>query len=84
MSISPFVALSVFGTLQSRSAVCTADVGAAGVDAAVDGQAPGQGCVLSVFDPTAPAVVEKTALDVGLAAVLLSGDGIIAQVPITP
>ena len=58
MSISPFVALSAFGTMQSRSSVCAAAVGAAGVAAAVEGQAPAQGCVLPVLDPVAPAVVE--------------------------
>ncbi len=80
MSISPFVALSVFGTMQSRSAVCAA---AAGVAAAAEGQAPGQGCVLPVLDPAAPVVVETT-LDAGLAAVLLSGNGNIALKPIGP
>lgn len=54
MSISPFVALSAYGTMQSRSAVCATAVGAA---AAVEGQ-PAAGCVLPVLDPVAPVVVE--------------------------
>ena len=55
-SISPFVALSAFGTMQSRSAVCATAVGAAGAAAAA-GQAT-SGCVLPVLDPVAPAVFE--------------------------
>ncbi len=57
MSISPFVALSAYGTMQSRSAVCATAVGAAGASAAVEGQ-PAAGCVLPVLDPVAPVVVE--------------------------
>ena len=58
VSISPFVALSAYGTMQSRQAVCAAAVGAAGVAAAAEGQTPAQGCVLPVLDQVAPAVVE--------------------------
>ena len=57
MSISPFVALSAYGTMQSRSAVCATAVGAAGVSAAVEGQ-PATGCVLPLLDPAAPIIVE--------------------------
>ena len=57
-SISPFVALSAYGTMQSREAVCATAVGAAGVAAAAEGQAPAQGCVLPVLDPAAPVAVE--------------------------
>lgn len=57
VSISPFVALSAYGTMQSRSAVCATAVGAAGVSAAAEGQ-PAAGCVLPVLDPVAPVVVE--------------------------
>ena len=67
ISISPFVALSAYGTMQSREAVCAASVGAAGVAAAAEGQAPAQGCVLPVLDPAAPVVVE-TAPPVPVAA----------------
>ena len=56
MSISPFVALSAYGTMQSRDAVCATAVGAAGA-AAAEGQAPAQGCVLPQLDP-APVAVE--------------------------
>lgn len=45
-SISPFVALSAFGTMQSRNAVCGAAASA------------GQGCVLTVLDQVAPAEAE--------------------------
>jgi hypothetical protein len=58
MSLSPFVALSAYGTIQSRDAVCAAVVGAAGAAAAAEGQAPAQGCVLPVLDPAAPVAVE--------------------------
>ena len=60
VSISPFVALSAYGTLQSREAVCATAAGAAGAAgaaAAAEGQAPGQGCVLPVLDPPAPVAV---------------------------
>ena len=56
-SVSPFVALSAYGTMQSRSAVCAAAVGAAGVAAAAEGQTPGSGCVLPVLDTPAPVAV---------------------------
>ncbi len=44
--------------MQSRSAVCAAAVGAAGVSTAAQGQVPAQGCVLPVLDPAAPIAVE--------------------------
>ncbi|MBC7946207.1 MAG: hypothetical protein H7X91_13280 [Burkholderiales bacterium] len=74
MSISPFVALSAYGTMQSRSAVCATAVGAAGAAAA--GQvAPG--CVLPVLDPVAPVVVETAPLaPVEIAPVAASGFGL--------
>ena len=74
MSISPFVALSAYGTVQSRNAVCATAVGSAGVAAAVAGQAA-PGCVLPVADPVAPAVVE-TAPPVVDAAPVASGFGL--------
>jgi hypothetical protein len=73
MSISPFVALSAYGTMQSRSAVCATAVGAAGAAAAVEGQ-PAAGCVLPVLDPVAPVVVD-TAPPVALAPVAAPGFG---------
>ena len=72
LSISPFVALSAYGTMQSRSAVCATAVGAAGVAAAVGQPAPG--CVLPVLDPVAPVVVETA--PVGLAPVAATGFGL--------
>ncbi len=57
VSVSPFVALSAYGTMQSRNAVCATAVGAAGAAAAVEGQ-PAAGCVLPVLDPAAPVVVD--------------------------
>ena len=71
MSISPFVALSAYGTMQSRSAVCATAVGAAGVAAA--GQ-PAPGCVLPVVDPVAPVAVE--AAPVPVAPVAAAGFGL--------
>lgn len=76
MSISPFVALSAYGTMQSRSAVCATAVGAAGVSAAAEGQAT-PGCVLPVLDPVAPVVVETAPLaPVEIAPVAASGFGL--------
>jgi len=68
MSISPFVALSAYGTMQSRSAVCATAVGAAGVAAAAEGQAA-PGCVLPVADPVAPVAAEAAPLGVPAAVV---------------
>ena len=73
ISISPFVALSAFGTMQSRSAVCATAVGAAGVSAAAEGQAT-PGCVLPVLDPVAPVVVETAPVEI--APVAASGFGL--------
>ena len=68
MSISPFVALSAYGTMQSRDAVCVTAVGAAGVAAAAEGQiAPG--CVLPILDPVVPVAVEAAPLGVPVAVV---------------
>lgn len=60
-SISPFVALSAFGTMQSRSAVCAAAAGSAGYAAAAEGQPSAQGCVLPVLDQPAPVAVDTVA-----------------------
>ncbi len=73
MSISPFVALSAYGTMQSRSAVCATAVGAAGAAAAVEGQ-PAAGCVLPVLDPAAP-VVFNAPPPVAMAPVVAPGFG---------
>ncbi len=68
MSINPFVALSAYGTMQSRDAVCAAAVGSAAVAVAAEGQAA-PGCVLPVVDPAVPAVVEAAPVGVPVAAV---------------
>jgi hypothetical protein len=76
-SISPFVALSAFGTYQSQSAVCAAGVGAAGAAAALEGQAPGQGCVLPVLDaPVAAAPVAGPPVEAAYAPVAGGGLGL--------
>lgn len=46
-SLSPFVVLSIYGTIQSRAAVCSAAVGAAAGSAEALTQAPVRGCLLS-------------------------------------
>ena len=74
LSISPFVALSAYGTMQSRTAVCATAVGAAGVAVAVEGQAA-PGCVLPVLDPAVPVVVE-TAPPVAFVPVAAAGFGL--------
>ena len=61
-TVDPLVALSVFGTSESRSAVCAAGAqAAAAAGAAVAAQAvPGQsGCVLPVMDAAPPPVVTE-------------------------
>ena len=74
MSISPFVALSAYGTMQSRSAICGVAVGAAGVAAAGEGQAA-PGCVLPVLDPAVPVVVDTAPVGVPVAVPVASGFG---------
>ncbi|MEO8177117.1 MAG: hypothetical protein ABI626_10725 [Sphingomicrobium sp.] len=54
-SIDPLVALSVFGSAQSRSAMCAATAAAVTAAAA---QLPAQGCVLPVADTPPPVVSE--------------------------
>ena len=92
-SVDPLVALSVFGTAQSRAALCSAGaVAAAG--AAVAAQAPGAGCVLPVVDAPPPvaapeaapppaAVLAPAAVETGLGAIpLLLGLAAIAALAI--
>lgn len=57
-SINPLVALSAFGSLQSRTALCAASSAAVTAAAAQMSQAP-QGCVLPVADPAPPPVVSE-------------------------
>jgi hypothetical protein len=72
MNISPFVALSALGTVQSQSAVCAAAAGSAAAAAA--GQTPGQGCVLPIVDPVVAAPAPVAALP-AYAPVATSGFG---------
>lgn len=61
-TVDPLVALSVFGTSESRAAVCAAGAqAAAAAGAALAAQAaPGQaGCVLPVMDAAPPPVVTE-------------------------
>lgn len=60
-TVDPLVALSVFGTSESRAAVCAAGAqAAAAAGAAVAAQATGQtGCVLPVMDAAPPPVVTQ-------------------------
>jgi hypothetical protein len=74
MSISPFVALSAYGTVQSKNAVCAAAVGTAAAAAA--GQAAGPGCVLPVVDAAPAPVVAEAPVAVGYAPVATSGFGL--------
>lgn len=54
LAVDPLVALSAFGTAQSRAAVCAAGSAALAAGAAA-AQAPGQNCVLpQVGQPVAP------------------------------
>jgi hypothetical protein len=76
MSISPFVALSAYGTVQSQTAVCAAAAGTAGAAAAAEGQTPGQGCVLPVVDPAVAPVVAEAPVAVGYAPVAATGFGL--------
>lgn len=78
LTISPFVALSAYGTMQSRDAVCASAIGAAGVaaaGAAAQGQAA-PGCILPVADPVAPVVAEAAPVAVVPVAAPAFGFGI--------
>ena len=60
-SIDPLVALSVFGTSESRAAVCAAGAAQAAAAGAAMAQAAGTqpGCVLPVVDAAPPPVVAE-------------------------
>ena len=72
MSINPFVALSAYGTMQSRSAVCATAVSAAGVSIAAEGQAA-PGCVLPILDPVVPVVVETAPVGIPVGVPVAAG-----------
>jgi len=62
---SPLVTLSVFGSAQSRAALCAAGSAAAAATASASAAQAGQaapGCVLPIADPAAPPPVESTVL----------------------
>ena len=87
-TVDPLVALSVFGTSESRAAVCAAGVqAAAAAGAAVAAQAAaGQaGCVLPVMDAAPPPVVTEAVPPPPPAAVApmaVAGGGSIGALPL--
>ena len=83
-TVDPLVALSVFGTSESRAAVCAAGAqAAAAAGAALAAQAaPGQaGCVLPVMD-AAPRPVVTEAAPPPPAPVAVGGGGTIGALPL--
>jgi hypothetical protein len=75
-SIDPLVALSVFGTSESRAAVCAAGAAqaAAAAGAAAAQAAAGPGCVLPVVDAAAaPPVVTEPAPAMAVAPAAVGG-----------
>ena len=75
-SIDPLVALSVFGTAQSRAALCGASA-AAVAGAAAAQAAPGAGCVLPVVDAPPPvAAVEPAPPPAAVAPVAVAGSSV--------
>ena len=85
-TVDPLVALSVFGTTESRAAVCAAGAqAAAAAGAALAAQAaPGQtGCVLPVMDAAPPPVVTEAAPPpAAVAPVAVGGGGTIGALPL--
>lgn len=73
--IDPLVALSVFGTSESRAAVCAAGAAAAAA-AASAAQGAGSGCVLPVVDAPPPPPVSEAAPPPPLAAAPAVAGGI--------
>ena len=74
-TVDPLVALSVFGTSESRAAVCAAGAAqaAAAAGAAAAQAAAGPGCVLPVMDAVAPPVVSETAPPMAVAPAAVGG-----------
>jgi hypothetical protein len=85
-TVDPLVALSVFGTSESRAAVCAAGAqAAAAAGAALAAQAaPGQaGCVLPVMDAAPPPVVTEAAPPPpAVAPVAVAGGSSIGALPL--
>jgi hypothetical protein len=84
-SIDPLVALSVFGTSESRAAVCAAGAAqaAAAAGAAVAQAAAGPGCVLPVVDAiAAPPVLSEPPVAPGVAVAPAAVGGGIGALPL--
>ena len=84
-TVDPLVALSVFGTSESRAAVCAAGAqAAAAAGAAVAAQAGQTGCVLPVMDAASPPpVVTEAAPPPPVAApVAVAGAGTVGALPL--
>jgi len=84
-SIDPLVALSVFGTSESRAAVCAAGAAqaAAAAGAAVAQAAAGPGCVLPVVDAAAaPPVVPEPAVAPAVAIAPAAVGGGVGALPL--
>lgn len=75
VSVSPWVALSAFGTPAAVTSLCAAGAAAATQGTAV-AQAAGQGCVLPVMDAAPPPVVHHTPAPAPLPAATPAGIGI--------
>jgi hypothetical protein len=77
-AVDPLVALSVFGTAESRAAVCAAgSQAAAAAGAAVAAQAaPAPGCVLPVTDAPPPAPVTAAPPPAPVVEPVATGGGI--------
>lgn len=60
-TISPMVALSIFGSQASAAALCGSSATTVAAGAAVAAQAPGTGCVLPVIDAPPPVPVAEPA-----------------------
>lgn len=60
-TISPMVALSIFGSSASATALCGSSVTTVAAGAAVAAQAPAGGCVLPVVDAPPPVPVAEAA-----------------------
>ena len=59
-TISPMVALSIFGSQASATALCGASASNVAASAAATAQAPGGGCVLPLVDAPPPVPVAET------------------------
>lgn len=79
--ISPMVALSIFGSQASATALCGSAATAAAASSAAMTQAPAGGCVLPVVDAPPPVPIAEAAplpppAGIGIAPILLALAGI--------